>query len=84
MPYEVVLPKKVQKELSKLGSKIHTRIITALEAISANPFIGKKLAGEYSSLWTHRVWPYRIIYNIKQRELLVLIVKVGHRQGVYK
>jgi len=84
MTYNVIVLKKVQKELNKLNSKIYARIYAALEGIAANPFIGKNLAGEYAHLWSHRVWPYRIIYDIQQKELIVLVVKVGHRQGVYK
>jgi len=83
MPYTVVLPKKVQKELAKIDARFRGRVILALKLLEQGPFQGKKLAGEYAGQYSIRVWPYRIIYSIIKKELLVIVIKVGHRQGVY-
>jgi len=55
-----------------------------LDEIALDPFVGKKLKGEYENQYSYRVWPYRIIYEIRKNELVVLVIRVGHRQGVYK
>lgn len=81
--FRLILPKKVQKEIEQIDQKMHLRIFAALAAIAADPYAGKKLLGKYQDLRSYRVWPYRIIYTIKKRELLVLVIKVGHRQEVY-
>jgi addiction module RelE/StbE family toxin len=57
------------------------KINKALAQLKIDPQAGKKLKGEFSGLWSHRVYPYRIIYRIEKNT--VQIVTIGHRQGVY-
>ncbi len=83
MAYIVRIKPSAEKELKKLPKKDYYRIISAIVAISGNPFAGKKLEGEYRGCHSLRIWPYRIIYRIYQKELLVIIIRIGHRQGVY-
>lgn len=83
MEYRLVVPKKVQKDLEKIDKRFKEKILSALLSLTKNPYLGKKLSGEYKDFWSYRVWPYRIIYQILSREITVLIVKIGHRQGVY-
>jgi mRNA interferase RelE/StbE len=59
------------------------RVLQALEALASDPLLGKPLVGELKGLRSYRVWPYRILYEIRKRELIVLVVRIGHRQGVY-
>lgn len=84
MKYQVIVPKKVQREIDKIDNRFRLKIIAALTILSGNPFLGKKLEGDYKGNWSFRVWPYRIIYRIENKKMIVLIVKVGHRGGVYK
>ncbi len=84
MKYRVILPKRVQKEYQKIDKKLRDRINKMLLALSENPSIGKKLEGKYKGQYSIRVWPYRVIYEIYQKEAIILITHVGHRQGVYK
>jgi len=83
MEFKIIIPKKVQKEIKKIEKKDQIKIIKTLLSLAKNPFLGKKLKGEYTGYFSLRVWPYRIIYTVKRKKLIVLIVKVGHRQGVY-
>ena len=84
MRYQVVVSKKAQKDLNKIDNRYRSRILVALSVLADNPFVGKKLKGERDGEWSYRIWPYRIIYRVKNKELIVLIVRIGHRQGVYK
>ena len=83
MPYRVVVPDRVKKELNRIDSRYRARIITVLAGLESNPNFGKKLEGEHRGERACRVWPYRIIYRIKRHKWEILIVKIGHRQGVY-
>lgn len=83
MSFRLVVPKKAQKEIDQVDIRFRDRIIAALRSLEVNPYIGKKLRGEYRDQWSYNVWPYRIIYKIYKNELVVLIVRIGHRQGVY-
>ncbi len=84
MEYKVVVPKRVQKEITKIDNRYRPRILSALISLRNDPYLGKKLEGKYKNERSYQVWSYRIIYRIKNNELVVLIVRVGHRQGVYK
>ena len=84
MVYKIVLPRKVQKDLAKIDSRYKQRIHAALASLSSDPFLGKKLEGERKNERSYEVWPYRIIYKIFQNELVVLVIRIGHRQEVYK
>lgn len=83
MVYEVRIKPSAEKELKKLPKKEYLRILSSLAAISNDPLLGKKLEGEYKSCYSLRIWPYRIIYQIYQKELLIIVIRIGHRQGVY-
>ncbi|MBU4482433.1 type II toxin-antitoxin system RelE/ParE family toxin [Patescibacteria group bacterium] len=84
MLYKIVLPKKVQKDLKKIDNRYRQRIHLALLGLSNDPFLGKKLDGKREFQRSLIVWPYRIIYEIFEKELVVLVIRIGHRQGVYK
>lgn len=83
MEYKIVLPKKVQKDLAKVDERYKQRIHVALVSLSVDPFLGKKLEGERKEERSYVVWPYRIVYKIIKNELVVLIIRIKHRQGAY-
>lgn len=84
MRYRVILPKSVQKELDRLPDDVVTRILARLTELEGNPRPAdvKKLKGR--NAWRTRVGDYRIIYEIHDRELQILLVTVGHRREVYR
>ena len=84
MEFQVRVKPKVQKEISNLPKAEYYKVLTAFSMLSQNPFQGKKLKGELCHCYTYRVWPYRIIYEVHKHELVILIIRVGHRQGIYK
>lgn len=69
--------------MKKLPKHIQSRVDVAILRLCEDPFIGKRLEGDYVGAWSFRVWPYRIIYSIRQDTITVVILQVGHRQGVY-
>ena len=84
MEYQVKIKPKARKELNKIPKNDYYRILSALAVLASNPFIGKKMKGDYKNYYTHRVWPYRIIFQIVKKQLLVFIVRIGQRKNVYK
>lgn len=83
MYYRVKLRPRAEKDLENAPNPYRKRILVALVNLSKNPFAGKKLEGEYCGCYSMRVWPYRIIYKVYKNELLVIVIRIGHRQGVY-
>ena len=85
MVYDVKFSPAADRALSKLDLQDQRRIIRRVEDLAVNPRPPgvKKLAGP-AALWRIRVGDYRVIYQIKDEVLLVLVVNVGHRGDVYR
>lgn len=75
------------KELKKLGRSAQQEILGYLDtriAADADPRrFGKGLKADLAGLWRYRVGDYRVLCQIRDGELLVLVVAVGHRRNVY-
>ena len=76
--------KSVQKHLKKLPLHVHEKVIKALDIIESNPLSGTKLHGELKNYYKYRVGDYRIVYQFDSKTSTVIVVKVEHRQGVYR
>ena len=70
--------------MRKLDHRVVQRAFTLIEEVIAkDPYSGKKLKGRYSGLFSYRFADYRIIYEIRQEKLLVVVLRVRHRKIVY-
>jgi addiction module RelE/StbE family toxin len=69
------------KQLKKLPKSEARKVLKKLEKLPDDPFVGKPLKGEFEGLMSLRAWPYRIIYEVRKKEI---VYSVSHRQGVYK
>lgn len=76
--------KSVRKQLKKLPLHINEKVVKALNAIQENPLSGVKLHGDLKNYYKYRVGDYRIIYKFDKALSVVEILKVEHRQGVYR
>lgn len=84
MRYTVIIPRSVQKQLDRLPDDIVERILQRLARLEAQPRPPdvKKLKGR--NAWRIRVGDYRMIYEIHDRVLQVILICVGHRREVYR
>ncbi len=80
--YAIVVKKRAEKEIAALPQKGQKRIMDAFDILRQNPFVGKKLEGNYEGAWTFRVWPYRIIYTINRQLLIVEVLRIVYRKGI--
>lgn len=81
--YAVLLKKRAERDIAALRKKDQQRVLAALAVLQEHPFAGKRLQGDYEGAWSLRVWPYRILYTVHQKIVTVVVLRVGHRQGVY-
>ena len=76
------------RQLERLDSTVRRRISSYLEkrvARSSSPRqLGTALSGDLKGLWRYRVGDYRIICRIEDRELIVVVITVGHRRDIYE
>lgn len=73
-----------RKELGRLPKQKQTAIDKKIASLIADPLSGKLLQGEFFGLRAVRVWPYRIVYHFNIRKRLLEIMRIEHRQSVYK
>jgi mRNA interferase RelE/StbE len=85
--WTIEFDERAQHDLAKLDKPIAKRIRRFLEdriAPSEDPrAFGKPLQHNLAGKWRYRVGDYRILCNIEDDKLIVLVVEVGHRRYVY-
>ncbi len=84
-PFRIEFAKPAIKQLAKLPQNIRQRLSDRIETLAAIPRpTGCKKLVETESLYRLHEGDYRIIYQVEDDVLLVLIVKIGHRGDVYR
>lgn len=82
--YELRFKKSVQKDFRRIGEVASRRV---LESIRSRLLLdpsgeGKPLRGRHGTIWSFRVGDLRVLYTFNDRELWVLVVRVGSRDPV--
>lgn len=81
--YTILLTKKAEKQLDKLPDKIAEPIIEAIEDLAENPRpIGYKNLKNRDG-YRIRIGDYRVIYEVFDDELVIDVIKLGHRNDIY-
>jgi mRNA interferase RelE/StbE len=83
--YEVLLERNAEKDLRRLPSKIHGRVVEAIAALGRDPRPPgcRKLTGSKSD-WRVRVGDYRVVYEIADSVRIIRVHRVRHRSDVYR
>lgn len=85
MTYRVALAPSAARQLRRLDPPARRRIQAALELLATEPRppAATRLVGGAGE-WRVRTGDYRIVYEIEEDRLLVLVLRVGHRRDVYR
>jgi mRNA interferase RelE/StbE len=83
--YRVFLERAAEKDLNRLSSEIHDRIISAIRKLAnaPRPLGCRRLSGSKND-WRIRVGDYRVIYEIADEIRIVRVSRVRHRREVYR
>lgn len=83
--FKVLFTNKAFKEVEKLDPDAKLQILDAIEDLERDPRPqnSKQLRGELSDYRRLRTGNYRIIYQIKDHKLKVVVVRAGHRKDIY-
>ena len=88
MKYSVDYSNKAKKQINKLDQPVQKRIYAwidkNLEGCEDPTAYGKPLTANLKGYWSYRVSDYRIIADIQDDKILILITEVGHRREIYK
>ncbi|MBD2082817.1 type II toxin-antitoxin system RelE/ParE family toxin [Leptolyngbya sp. FACHB-17] len=85
MSYQVEFSKRAAKQFKALSLEIQLRLSPKIDALADEPRPSGmvKLTGE-KDLYRIRVGDYRVVYRIEDENLIVLIIKLGHRSDIYR
>jgi mRNA interferase RelE/StbE len=85
MAYSVIYQASAEAALRKLPREIQIRVLRKIDQLAVNPFPpGTERLSAAIDLWRIRIGDYRVVYTVERKELLVLVLKVGHRREVYR
>ncbi len=86
MAYKIVYLDGVEKDLKSLDKAVARKILIRIESylIQSPHELGKPLTGDFRGYYRYRWGDYRVIYKIAEKEILVYVLRIGHRRDIYQ
>lgn len=84
MAYSVRIKRSAVKALGRIPKQDRVRIVDAIDGLAEHPHAGSSLKGGLRGLRRIRVGGYRVVYEVQDAALIVLVVRVAHRGTVYR
>ena len=83
--YSVELTRTAEKQLRRIAKSERHRVVDAIQGLAQTPrpHGARKLQG-YDEVYRVRVGRYRVVYEIVEDRVVVIVLKVGHRKDVYR
>jgi mRNA interferase RelE/StbE len=82
--YQITFRSSAIKELRKLSADHRKSVSNAIDSLAHEPRPKgvKKMTGAHA--WRIRVGDYRVVYSIKDKQLIIEVIRIGHRREVYR
>ena len=84
MSFSIRVKESAAKELRRVAGPDRMRIVAAIDRLAETPHLGAALKGDLRGLRRIRVGDYRVVYEVRDDELLVLVIRVAHRRDAYR
>ncbi len=84
MTYSVRIKASAANGLARCDAGTRRLLVEHIDRLATNPHVGTVLKGELDGLRRVRVGAYRVVFEVRNHELLVLVVRVGHRSSAYR
>ena len=84
MSFSVRIKESAAEELRRVAKPDRARIVAAIDRLAETPHLGTSLKGDLRGLRRIRVGDYRILYEVRDKELVVLVVRIAHRRDAYR
>ena len=84
MTYSISIKQSAAKALARIDAPQRVRLIEAIDKLKDNPIAGSVLKGEFSGLRRIRIGDYRIVYEVQDAQLIILVIRIGHRREIYR
>ncbi|MFH1093405.1 MAG: type II toxin-antitoxin system RelE/ParE family toxin [Candidatus Omnitrophota bacterium] len=80
----MLIKKSAAKELEKIPTRDLKKIVERIQSLADNPRPPGSQKPSQSELYRVRQGTYRIVYEIKDKELIIHVIKIGHRREIYR
>ena len=84
MSYSIRIKRSAVTELARIAKRDRIRIVHAIDRLGEEPLAGSVLKGKLRGLRRIRVGHYRVVYEVQEDALVVLVVRVAHRRKAYR
>jgi mRNA interferase RelE/StbE len=85
MAYRIEFTHRACKQFKSLSREVQLRLRPRIESLAKNPRPrGVKKLADSESIYRLRDGDYRVVYQVQDKVLLVLVLKIGHRREVYR
>ena len=84
MNFSIRIKGSAAKELKGIAKPERIRLMAAIDRLAESPYLGTALKGDLRGLRRLRVGGYRLLYEVRDQELVVLVVRVAHRKDAYR
>ena len=84
MSFSIRIKESAAKELRHVAKPDRGRIVAAIDRLAETPHLGAALNGDMRGLRRLRVGDYRMVYEIRDDELVVLVIRIAHRRDAYR
>ncbi len=83
--YRIEVSATAERQIRKLSGRDQQRVINVIKQLGVEPRPRgcRKLQG-YDDIYRVRTGVFRILYSVEDGRLLILVMKVGHRKGIYR
>ena len=83
--YSVELTRTAEKQLRRVAKRDRSRLLDAIEALGTKPRPqgARKFQG-YEDIYRIRVGQYRVVHEVIDDRVLVIVLKLGHRKDIYR
>jgi len=82
--YSIKIKASAKTSLLKIDKNNQFRLIEKIDSLAKNPFRGTQLKGDLTGLRRIRVGQYRVVYEVQNKALIILVIRIGHRKEVYR
>ena len=83
MAYSLEVTRRFEKDFRRLSLDIRRRVDAEAKMLESDPFLGKRLRGEFEGSHSLRIGDYRLIYRVIMSEKRVILMTVAHRHKAY-
>jgi mRNA interferase RelE/StbE len=83
MSYHIEFSPRADRQFRKLARDIQIALKPAIESLASNPYPSKIKKLE-ENVFRLRKGDFRVVYEVQEKALIVIMIKIGHRKGVYR